>query len=370
MMVAKKAAVILIFILLTVAVTAVLVDSFGYLEQEGTCDNCHSMQPYIESFNNPANDSVISRHINITCIDCHGGTQYKHRLDAQLTVLKKIGLYTLTSNVSDVDKTPLAVNCNDCHLAIGDSMAHTGNTACGDCHLAHREILLPKEFNELECSKCHKLPQMGGNHTTIDCRGCHIQHGYKPDCTQCHPPHATPGTPDEGLEAMAKSWTNDVCYGCHNDYHAPSKKLIFGLSPDMDKELCAGCHSEYEILKTYGSFHNELSSCANCHLSHGRIDVRSCNTRYCHGGIRYETPSAYKKAGDKDTYRSSSMCATCHGPGPKDLHFNAPEHSECRSCHGIPHWAAHVRKYDCSGCHKRGRTCTECHDANIHKLKA
>ena len=369
-MAVKTVVMVIVFISLAIATTAVLVDSFGYLESTDTCNNCHSMQLYVESLVSPINGSVISSHSNIACIDCHGGTTYKHRLDAQLTIAKKIGSYGLISNISGVDTTALDVNCIDCHSTIGDSIAHSGKSSCDECHLAHRDTLLPQEFNELDCSKCHKLPEMAGGHAPMDCRSCHIRHKYKPNCTQCHPPHVKAGTSDEDLAAIISDWTNDVCLDCHNDYHSPSKELVFSLSPDMDKELCAECHREYTMLKTYGSFHNKLQSCANCHISHGEIDVRGCSTPYCHGRIRYDDADLYKDPGDMDAYSRHSMCAICHGSGPMELHFNAPEHKDCRNCHGLSHQTVHSDYKSCSDCHDLGRKCTDCHEANIHKLKA
>ena len=318
-MAVKTAVVAIVFISLVIAATVVLVDSFGYLESIDTCNNCHSMQPYVESLVSPINGSVISSHNSIVCIDCHGGTTYKHRLDAQLTIAKKIGSYGLISNISGVDTIGLDVNCIDCHPVIGESIAHSGNTSCGDCHLAHRDTLLPQDFNELECSQCHKLPEMAGGHAPMDCRSCHIRHKYKPNCTQCHPPHAKVGTSEGDLAEMISDWSNDVCLDCHSNHHSPSRELVFLLSPDMDKELCARCHREYEILKTYGSFHNKLQSCANCHVSHGKIDVRRCSTK---------------------------------------------------DCHGLSHQTVHSDYKSCGGCHERGRKCTDCHADNIHKLKA
>ena len=367
-MAVKTTVVVLLFITLFIAATAVIVNSFGYLESADTCNNCHSMQPYVESFVNPINGSVISTHNNIVCIDCHGGTTYKNRLDAQLTIAKKIGSYGLISNISGVDTIALDVNCRDCHPSIKDSMPHSGTTACENCHIAHRDTLLPQEFNELECSQCHALPNMGGGHAPIDCRGCHVQHKYIPNCTQCHPPHAKLGTPDKDIEEMKERWTNDVCLGCHSNQHSVSKNLVFSLSPDLDKELCAACHIQSEMLEIYGSFHNELQSCANCHISHGTINVRDCNTSYCHGWSIYGTPGLYKKSDDMDSYSSKTMCYTCHGSGPKDLHFNAPEHSQCNDCHGISHITAHSRS--CGSCHALRKGCRDCHDGDIHKLKA
>ena len=369
-MAVKTAVVAIVFILLAIVTTMAFVDSFGYLESIDTCNNCHSMQPYVESLISPMNSSVISDHTNITCIDCHGGTAYKHRLDAQLTIVKKIVSYGFISNISGVDTTPIDVNCIDCHSTIEDNIAHSGNTSCIDCHLAHRDTLLPQEFNELECSKCHVLPERVGKHAPMDCRGCHIRHKYKPNCTQCHPPHVKAGTSDEDLAAVTSDWTNDVCLDCHIDYHSPSKKLVFSLSPEQDKELCAGCHKEYDQLKTYGSFHNSIQSCTICHLGHGKIDVRGCSTPYCHGGIRYDDVGYYKDPGDLDVYFGYSMCTMCHGPGPMELHFNAPEHKDCRNCHGPSHMVIHSDYKSCSDCHERGGKCTDCHADNIHKLKA
>ena len=312
----KIIAAVLAFVSLAAITTVVLVDSFGYLESTDTCNNCHSMQPYVESLINPINNSVISRHSDITCIDCHGGTTYQHRLDAQLTIAKKIGSYGLISNISGVDTTLLGVNCIDCHPTIKDSMPHSGTTACENCHLAHSDTLLPEDFNELDCAQCHTLPNMGGGHAPIDCRGCHVRHKYIPDCTQCHPPHAKLGTPDETIEEMKGRWTNDVCLGCHSNQHSVSKSLVFGLSPDLDKELCAACHIQTDMLEIFGSFHNNLQSCANCHISHGTINVRDCT--YCHR----------------------------------------------------THWTVHSRS--CDSCHKQNKRngCKGCHEGNTHKLRA
>ena len=68
--------------------------------------------------------------------------------------------------------------------------------------------------------------------------------------------------------------------------------------------------------------------------------------------------------------KSVLLCATCHGPGPMDLHFNAPEHTECRNCNGQSHQTVQSDDKSCSECHERGRKCTDCHSDNIHKLKA
>lgn len=332
------------------------------------------MQPYVESFINPINDSIIATHNEVACIDCHSGTTYKNMLDAQLTVAKKIGLTIFMNNLSYVDMALLSVNCLDCHIPLVDIIAHKGNTSCNNCHMAHQPsgLPLPSDFNELECSKCHELPTLGGKHAGIDCRGCHITHKYKPNCTQCHPLHSKTGTSSEDLENMAGDWTNDVCLGCHRDYHSPSAELSFKLSPNMGKELCAGCHQEYDILNNYGSRHNYLISCALCHEYHGSISVRNCNTLYCHGvGFNYSNKESYRYESKSDIiYDRSGICRTCHGQKALEPHYYAEAHVICTDCHGPSHTTAHAQRSACVDCHGLFESCRDCHQANIHKLKA
>lgn len=140
--------------------------------------------------------------------------------------------------------------------------------ACASCH--------PKQADEL-----FNYPS---NHSVLDCKDCHLQHGQFLSCLECHEPH---------LEGQ----TYSDCRQCHQP-HLPLKVVYLN---NLGSEHCTACHPRpAERLRQTTTKHG-LLLCVYCHKSqHKRIP--SCET--CH-----------LKPHDQGIHEKFPSCVSCHG-GP------------------------------------------------------
>ncbi len=302
------------FLLLAIILTGLAVYSsiqaISYISGPAVCIDCHGSK-----YNATARGSILPSHTNssITCIDCHSGKGMQARFDAlNIVAGAKIlneskpwinqlfqANFSYTSSFNVTRFSLLKQNCVKCHpdSDLKGEMHANNNTACSLCHFAHTKQKINFEAIGIQ------------THKNVKCTACHGT-GTElqiPACTQCHEPHVKDA-----------AWGNDVCLGCHNDAHLPTRSITFTES--TPKELCKGCHfGEYQNLTSNGGKHNLLTSCASCHPSHGV--KKSCFD--CHGEVTDFSRKHYPhhgntcnlchlRKGGKGSPRLT--CAGCHNP--------------------------------------------------------
>ena len=192
-------------------------------------------------------------------------------------------------------------DCGTCH-----GEAHGAEfLACLSCHAdAHAPIASLVNLTELEkgCETCHaeqksEVVKYISAHSEVSCGECHhTQHGYKPDCRECH---------DEPHTAYVD---NATCIVCH-PVHSPKE---INYPSTTENHVCAGCHEEVNQHLVSSHRKHSTLACVFCHADRHAY-VPQCTK--CHEAVH---SAAMLK-------RFDNNCNECHGephalllPGHKD----------------------------------------------------
>lgn len=240
------------FLLLTTA-------AFAASLQPDDCQKCHSQQ--IEEIK-----AKGGKHRDrVSCTDCH-----QEHPPKGANAIPECGMCHQTSGNPHFSSP----NCLSCHrphspLEIDFTKATLVRPACMTCHPAQGE----------------ELYEYPSNHSVLDCKECHRQHGQYLSCLECHDPHI------EG-----QSYAD--CRSCHR----PHSPLKVAYQNNLQPAACVVCHEQPGALL------------AENKTKHGRF---LCV--YCH----------------KFQHKQIPACRTCHG----EPHFSGlHEHFEaCIECHVGPH---------------------------------
>jgi len=197
-----------------------------------------------------------------------------------------------------------------------------------------------QQLQNAECVDCHApqcdaLANGRGMHAPLNCTFCHVQHGYLPDCRDCHP--ETHGT------------TVNSCTSCHPNPHAPMERIN---NSNLNSSRCRSCHvPQYEAIEESGGMHSALE-CDHCHIQHGYLP--QCSD--CHGLVH-----------GADVLD----CANCHDPHkPESIEFDSHDNSQCARCHSSVIEQTFARKHTrhadiaCDMCHPEHAVtmlCIDCH---------
>lgn len=283
---------ILVSLIILTFATYITIQDANYINGQSACMNCHDLNHR----ENP--DLLFHLNKNISCIDCHSNDGIKGYVDERKGLInaiimnKSIPLLKIIfqNDSYEINISHFKANCTKCHKSvINKYYNHTNFTDCNKCHADNNSIrLLDRGL----------LQKMGtGGHRNKTCEDCHSLDFKIPKCADCHKPH----------NEMAQ-WGNDACLDCHNSPHIPVRNGSFNTG--ISKENCGVCHEDpYETLAFYNSKHNELDSCANCHLSHN--EKKTCFN--CHATRHTSHPFA------------ENNCNACHG------------RVSCNDCHKYPH---------------------------------
>lgn len=220
------------------------------------CAKCHDKQPA-----DIAADGRAHRE-SIGCRDCHEN----HRPASK-------------SNIPE---------CSNCH----EGTDHFKLPGCLGCH---KNPHMPKQISFANnitdpCLTCHKdqikqLKEFPSKHTQKACSFCHDKHGKKPECTQCHKPHAA-------------TMTAKDCNKCHKA-HQP-KNVTYPAT--IVNAECGSCHKKPAQLLAATSSRHVKVSCVQCH---------------------------------KDKHKMVPKCAECHQvKHPAGILAKFPN---CLTCHNHPH---------------------------------
>lgn len=141
---------------------------------------------------------------------------------------------------------------------------------CLNCHQNPHSPLQVPAMDRLgkACADCHsgpaaELKKFPSAHTEQGCQSCHHeQHGYIPNCFECHDGHYDKQPIDD-------------CMTCHDRVHAP---LQIGFPNNAKVQTCSGCHDAvYAKWQGTKSKHGQVL-CSMCHQQHGQIpDCRECH---------------------------------------------------------------------------------------------
>jgi hypothetical protein len=310
----------------------------------GSCHNTDSWTP--AAFNHDlAAFKLNGQHVIIGCSECH----INQVLQGTPTAC------TSCHQLQDIHLGRLGTDCGSCHTTNGWAPAtydhsksafkltgqHT-TLACADCHVNH---LL--QGTPTECNTCHVTQDNHNGQFGNDCGTCHTTSGWLPaafdhprfgftltgahvtlGCAQCHS-----GGGYAGLST--------ACVACHGEpsIHAG----VFGTN-------CGQCHS---TSNWYATFSHSGFPMDGAHAS------LACSQ--CHSGGRYGGISA--------------DCVTCHAE--PSGHYG----SNCTSCHNTSNWNASFshpnscggncldhHRATCTDCHPSGNysstDCRTCHDSN------
>jgi predicted CXXCH cytochrome family protein len=256
------------------------------------------------------------------------------------------------------ESEPLA--CAECHAP--EENPHFALKDCQSCHGPHSPLAKPlAEMANVgaACVTCHAQPKAdmdktGDAHSQQPCIDCHAEHGFLPDCRQCHEPHA-------------ESMTRDDCQKCH-PAHAPS---ALAFDAKIGASLCGACHEGPTALLGKAGGKHQAVGCGGCHQEHGAIpSCADCHapSESAHFAVADCTKCHHAHAPEiKDLSRIRGVrpaCVSCHeGPGRETSDFPSV-HSEmgCNECH--PKHAEAKSCFECHGPHSPEMTyedCLRCH---------
>lgn len=201
----------------------------------------------------------------VSCLDCHD-----------------------SAHPPGTEKGSMIPQCSRCHQ---DEPHFQLQQNCMGCHSNPHQplnIILEGEGQKAACNTCHPniVQEIDGHqtkHSGFACSFCHEKHRYKPDCLDCHEPHAEGQKFENCVNChqahqpltlvFTKQPENADCGACHEDIRStleagPTKHAKFmcvfchadkhGVVPQ-----CQGCHEQPHSAQLLGKF----QSCNDCHMS-------------------------------------------------------------------------------------------------------
>ena len=177
-----------------------------------------------------------SKHkTEVTCLECHD-----------------------TTHPPGVTKGSLIPKCSKCHT----DQPHFKLENCLGCHKnPHQPLKIVFSGNvKAACNTCHPevVKEIDSNksaHAKVDCSFCHDKHGYKPDCLNCHKPHA-------------ENQKFEDCVKCHQ-VHNP---LQLAYGKDIPNTACGACHADIRKTLEAGATKHAKFQCVFCHANkHGNV---------------------------------------------------------------------------------------------------
>ena len=202
------------------------------------CVKCH------ETVVHQNMDAGASHKTEVSCLECHD-----------------------SGHPPSTAKEEMIPECAMCH----EGEPHYEVENCLGCHENPHQplkIVFGKD-NVAVCNTCHapQVTEVQANpsaHAELDCAECHYDnHGYVPDCMECHDTHR------EGQKFAE-------CVSCHA-VHQPTNVAYDQKIPNLE---CAACHDEVTAKLVAGQTKHAELQCVFCHQdTHGKVPA--CND--CHG---------------------------------------------------------------------------------------
>jgi predicted CXXCH cytochrome family protein len=332
---------------------------------------CHSMEPYVQTYENPGNNTILQTHIEheVECADCHNGPGIigtaKSRIAGLTMVLSEL------SNEYDADNLQAEVpneHCSkgQCHGSVdwviqtvtGEEFHPFTNNGTKDpeigesCTTCHNPRIGGTGLSKASCALCHDLtPEELNDHETRTCGK-----------TTCH------GKTDEIGHRPTKP-KEDACINCHNRLHPSDARVPYSVVDSYEREgvhidlsvnndFCSDCHRE----EFDGFTATSTGECRDCHSEHKETfaphespaDLSfECND--CHQSLSTQhspQPITFRKF---IATLDNEFCSTCHNEEYEAYtNFNTGSCTDCHIDHEKPQ-AAHIIPT------ATFETCTLCH---------
>jgi hypothetical protein len=302
---------------------------------------------------------LIQSHTEVACASCHTSSNLMDR-----TVVDFLKKHRSPANTFlGLDET-----CASCHTPDNVHGTQFDQVACSTCH----DQNVWEEAPEFDHNQADYV--LTGEHTTVECAGCHEKSKTEPDLVLYKPIAFT------------------ECSNCHEDEH----KGAFGAT-------CTSCHSTkgWETMVS-ASFeqtfdHNstdypliglhQSASCASCHNPKSKNLGLSVDFVRSTLGKAYPHPIATECQNCHDDAHAGSVtttesCASCHNEkGWAPSEFDGFRHQDetdfplegahmavlCSQCHSSLSNAAIAGKYGNISFSVENKTCEGCHvEDNIH----
>ena len=291
-------------ILLPELVTSATTLARQSLQKDGVCTKCHD-----ESETAPVLSLYQTKHgvrgdpRTPNCQSCHGSSAEHLKGDVSGKgrpppdhVFKK-GVYPASGDRERADQ------CVGCHKG-GNRHNWTGGQhqnagiACNDCHVVHKpkDKLLEKKTQSEVCFGCHKNQRADSKKLSH-----HPIAEGKVACSDCHNPHGS-----EGPKLLKKNTVTETCFQCHAEKRGP---LLFEHQPVT--EDCTHCHTPHgsnisPLLKSRPPF-----LCQECHDgTHASGTPVGPNAAGYQGGLSKVNPSNAAQYPSKNNV--GNACMNCH----------------------------------------------------------
>lgn len=276
-------------------------------------------------------DVKLSRHMNISCSQCHSEVNASHVRPCE-TITKKIDCGSCHAEVSSqyqksthgmlvAKSDPNAPTCKECHgthgvLGKGQPASPTFATnvpvLCARCHREGKKAAVryageQHQIIERYTESIHGKGLMkSGLTVTAMCTNCHTAHSVLPHsdssssinpqnipatCGKCH--HGIEDQFEKSIHSKLVGKTDKklpVCNDCHSA-HTISRADEAGFKLDI-MQKCGRCHEE--ISKTYfDTFHGKVSQlgytktakCYDCHGAHDILPVSDPKSHLSHDNV-------------------------------------------------------------------------------------
>jgi DmsE family decaheme c-type cytochrome len=249
-----------------------------------TCLTCHNSETMLTIFATAHGQRTDPQApmAHLQCEACHGpGGKHasKRRTRTGHTPVISFGADAATP-VRDQDAVCLDCHQGDVHLAWAGSIHERNETGCGGCHDIHSladPATVRAQQNDV-CFNCHR--QQRADSRKPSAHPLDTSNPARPAamlCIDCHSPHA-------GVSAgqLTRNTTNELCTSCHAEFRGP---VLFEHAPVS--EDCALCHNPH------GSVHPALLTrtapllCQSCHSQRGHPSIS-----YTDGSLPGGNPSA------------------------------------------------------------------------------
>jgi nitrate/TMAO reductase-like tetraheme cytochrome c subunit len=334
-----------------------------YHDEPSFCANCHSMDPFYDTFETPANNSMMSVHSEegAGCTACHVGPGYAGQVGSFLTVPGEVaGELARDYGKGDFERELPSRNCLKCHDGVVAVRPGEVKTVANTSFDPHEDVgdggggeggEGDGGGGEDACVECHTSHYGGIGLTTRT-------------CPLCHGTLYTDFGSDLGKHADR---VDGRCFSCHDRPHPDNATVPYdGTTALTTEEFCSDCHlSEYDA---YTASANPASiglygTCAECHPDHGQgsrphpsagqgIHCSACHIAQDQAG-RFHNRTQVSYAGVR-TSIANGLCRPCHPEEAAGL-VASEDHSgtRCASCHS-EHLELLVTFSDCSlpDCHE------------------
>ena len=367
----------------------------------GTCQRCHEMRPYYQSWQQSA-------HRSVECAQCHIPSGTVGLVRAKIGALREVYVHfagdgdhaaagQLGRPADDVSVVPpQAGGCRPTPPPRSPTAAHTSG-ACSDCH---RGLFHPT------APPAKPIPAVAKLGTMDNCLTCHDGTTAPKTCSTCHtPPHKTSGecsvchTPKSWKQpvALSASVPEEACLTCHPKPKDVTLKNSTFSHAAHKAEACVDCHDKQLHPGKKGSAKVSMASCLTCH--DGTTAPKKCSTCHtaphpafgecglCHTAKNWTPVSAAEAAKRGFDHplalngrHATLKCASCHetfGAPPRRLRpslrsawaATAIKHkglTDCTRCHKTSGWTpANFAHPGVSGMNWRGMACGDCHPRRV-----